>query len=174
VEMDVPIETRFKVLCEITRAQHFAWREAALALAPHLDPGQLTDKMWEITGVETAKAYLQRIDPKKPLAVQVAQCIAFSSVCMGEEVTVEEGEGGDAFVRHHDCPWFHWHKRRGLLDEDQSGCDTWFRTVVAELNKVFASDIKVETQCSLPAGGDCCRRRIWVEPSRSVSGVSLS
>jgi hypothetical protein len=43
--MDVPIETRFKVLCEITRAQHFAWREAALALAPHLDPRQLTDKM---------------------------------------------------------------------------------------------------------------------------------
>jgi hypothetical protein len=93
---------------------------------------------------------------------------------MGAEMTVEEGEGDEAYVRHHNCPWFHWHKRHGLLDEDQSGCDTWFRTAVAEVNKVFASDIKVETQCSLPAGGDCCRRRIWVEPSRSVSGVSLS
>ena len=34
--MDIPLERRFKVLCEIVRAQHFAWREAALALAPQL------------------------------------------------------------------------------------------------------------------------------------------
>jgi hypothetical protein len=163
--MDISIETRFKVLCEITRAQHFAWREAALALAPHLDPRQLTDKMWEITGVGTAKAYLQRIDPTKPLPLQVAQCIAFSSVCMGEDVTVETGQSDEAFVRHRDCPWFHWHKRYGLLGEDQSGCDTWFRSAVAELNKALASDVRVETKCSLPAGGDCCLRRIWVERS---------
>lgn len=163
MDMDVPIETRFKVLCEITRAQHFAWREAALALAPQLDPRQLTNKMWEITGVETAKAYLPRIDPKKPLPLQVAQAIAFSSACMGEDVTVETGHGEEAFVRHHHCPWFHWHKQRGLLDEDQSGCDTWFRTVVAELNTALASDIRVETQCSLPAGGAGCLRRFWVE-----------
>jgi len=164
--MDVPIETRFRVLCEITRAQHFAWREAALALAPHLDPKQLTNKMWEITGVETAKAYLKQINPKKPLSIKVAQAIAYSSACMGEDVTVETGHGDEAFVRHHDCPWFHWHRRYGLLDEDQSGCDTWFRTVLVELNKALTSDVKVETQCSLPAGGDCCLRRFWVERSR--------
>jgi len=162
--MDASIETRFKVLCEITRAQHFAWREAALTLAPHLDAEQLTNKMWEITGVETAKAYLKRIDPARPLAIQVAEAIAFSSVCMGEEVTVERHQGDEAFVRHHDCPWFHWHKRRDLLDEDQSGCDTWFRTVVGEINKAIGCDIKVETQCSLAAGGGCCLRRIWVPP----------
>ena len=57
--MDVPIETRFKVLCEIVRAQHFAWREAALAMNPDLDPEELGNKMWEITGVQTAQAYLK-------------------------------------------------------------------------------------------------------------------
>ena len=54
--MDIPIEQRFKVLCEIVRAQHFAWREATLAMAPDLDPIELTNEMWRITGVQTAKA----------------------------------------------------------------------------------------------------------------------
>ena len=44
--MDIPIEKRFKVLCEIVRAQHFAWREAALAMAPGLDPKALGG-MWQ-------------------------------------------------------------------------------------------------------------------------------
>ena len=44
--MDIPIEKRFEVLCDIVRAQHFAWREAALALAPELDPQELCKKMW--------------------------------------------------------------------------------------------------------------------------------
>ncbi len=161
--MDIPIEQRFKVLCEIIRAQHFAWREAALALAPQVDPEQLGNKMWEITGAQTAKAYLKRLDPEKPLARQVAQSIAWSSVCMGEDATVEEGTGDEAFVRHADCPWFHWHKRLGVLEEDQPGCDTWFAATVSEINRVLGTKIKVETTCSLPAGGDCCLRRIWVD-----------
>jgi hypothetical protein len=161
--MDVPIETKFKVLCEIVRAQHFAWREAALAMAPGVDPTELGNKMWEITGVQTAKAYLKRLDPKKPLAAQVAQSIAWSSVCMGEDATVEHGDGDEALVRHADCPWFHWHKRLGILKEDQPGCDTWFFTAVAEINKALGTNVKIETQCSLPEGGDCCLRRIWVE-----------
>ena len=161
--MDVPIETRFKVLCEIVRAQHFAWREAALALAPDLDPKELGNKMWEITGVQTAKAYLKRLDPGKPLAKQVAQSIAWSSLCMGEDATVENGEGDEAFLRHADCPWYHWHKRLGVLEEDQPGCDTWFFTTVAEINKTLGTNVKIETQRSLPEGGDCCLRRVWVE-----------
>ncbi len=88
--MDLPTEERFRVLCEITRAQHFAWREAALALAPQLDPVELTKQMWKLTGVQTAKAYLRRLDKSKPLAPQVARCIAWSSACMGEDVTVEK------------------------------------------------------------------------------------
>jgi hypothetical protein len=161
--MDVPVEERFRVLCEITRAQHFAWREAALALAPHLDPHVLTRKMWEITGAQTAKAYLKRLDPAKPLASQVARSIAWSSACMGEDVSVQEGEGDEAFVRHHDCPWFHWHKRLDLLDEDRPGCDAWFGTVVARINEALGTNIRVETTCALPDGGTCCNRRIWVE-----------
>lgn len=161
--MDIPIEKRFKVLCEIVRAQHFAWREAALALAPQLDPVELGNKMWEITGVQTAKAYLKRLDPGKPLARQVADAIAWSSVCMGEDAAVEQGAGDEAFVRHADCPWYHWHKRLGLLKEDQPGCDTWFFTAVTEINKALGTNIKIETQRSLPAGGDCCLRRIWVQ-----------
>ncbi len=161
--MDIPHETRFKVLCEIVRAQHFAWREAALAMAPGIDPKELGNKMWEITGVQTAKAYLKRLDRDKPLAEQVARSIAWSSVCMGEDASVEKGQGDEAFLRHADCPWYHWHKRLGILEEDQPGCDTWFFTTVAEINKALGTDIKIETQCSLPAGGDCCLRRIWVE-----------
>lgn len=161
--MDVPIEKRFKVLCEIVRAQHFAWREAALTLAPDLDPEELANKMWAITGVQTARAYLKRLDREKPLAMQVAQCIAWSSVCMGEDATVEQGQGDEAFVRHADCPWYHWHKRLDILEEDQPGCDTWFFTAVAEINKALGTRIKIETKASLPANGDCCLRRIWVD-----------
>ena len=161
--MDVPIEQRFKTLCEIVRAQHFAWREAALALAPDLDPLELTTKMWQITGVQTAKAYLKRLDPGKPLPAQIARSIAWSSVCMGEDAVVEEGVDGEAFVRHHDCPWFRWHQRQGCLEEDQPGCDAWFGTAVAEINKALGSKVRIETQCSLPAGDKCCVRRIWVD-----------
>jgi hypothetical protein len=161
--MDVPIETRFKVLCEIVRAQHFAWRQAALNMAPNLDPQELGNRMWEITGVETAKAYVKRLDTGKPLAEQVARSIAWSSVCMGEDAAVEKGDGDEAFVRHADCPWFHWHKRLNVVSEDQPGCDTWFFTAVAEINKRLGTKIKIETQKSLPGGDDCCLRRIWVE-----------
>lgn len=161
--MDVPIEKRFEVLCDIVRAQHFAWREAALALAPDLDPQALCIKMWEITGVQTARAYLKRLDPQKPLAAQVAQSIAWSSVCMGEDTVVELGDGDEAFVRHNDCPWFHRHKRLGLLAEDRPGCDAWFAATIAEINRALGTKIRLETKCALPEGGDCCLRRIWVD-----------
>ena len=82
---------------------------------------------------------------------------------MGEDATVEKGEGDEAFVRHADCPWFHWHKRLNALSEDQPGCDTWFFTAVAEINKTLGTNIKIETQRSLPAGDDCILRLIWEE-----------
>ena len=132
-------------------------------MAPDIDPVELGNRMWEITGVQTAAAYLKRIDPEKPLAIQVANSIAWSSVCMGEDASVEEGEGDEAFVRHADCPWFHWHKRLDVLDEDRPGCDTWFFTAVDELNKALGTSIRIETTSSLPDGGDCCLRRIWVD-----------
>ena len=165
MESKVPIEQRFKVLCEITRAQHFAWREAVVAMAPQLDVQELINKMWELTGIQTAQAYVKRLDPAKPVAMQLAKSIAWSSVCMGEDATVEEGEGNEALVRHVDCPWFHWHKRLGLLQEDQPGCDMWFASMAGEINRTLGTKIRVETRCSLPEGGDCCLRRIWEDDS---------
>ena len=169
MESEIPIEQRFKVLCEITRAQHFAWREAVVAMAPQLDVQELVNKMWELTGVQTARAYLKRLDPTKPVPMQLAKSIAWSSACMGEDATVEEGEGNEALVRHADCPWFHWHKRLGLLREDQPGCDTWFSSMAAEINRALGTNIHVETRCSLPEGGDCCLRRIWEDESVDLS-----
>lgn len=164
---DIPIEKRFKILCEITRAQHFAWREAALALAPDLDPLVLVNKMWQITAAQTATAYLKHLDTDKPLAMQIAQRIVGSSLCMGEDAVVEPGEGDEAFVRHHDCPWYHWHKRLDLQHEDRPGCDTWFCSTVDAINTALGTSIKVETKCALPSGDDCCLRRIWVEPAKT-------
>lgn len=167
MKKEIPIEKRFKILCEISRAQHFAWREAALSQAPDLDPLALVKKMWQITADQTARAYLKRLDGEKPLVGQIAQCIADSSACMGEDVSVEQGEGDEAFVRHHDCPWFHWHKRLDLLDEDQPGCDTWFFSTIDAINAALGTTVKVETKCALPSGDDCCLRRIWTEPTES-------
>lgn len=167
MKSEIPINKKFDILCEITRAQHFAWREAVLAVAPDLDPQSLVNKMWEITGAQTAKAYLKHIDPEKPLAMQIAKLIASSSACMGEDAATEQGEGDDAFVRHDDCPWFHWHKRLDLLQEDRLGCDVWFCSTVDGINAALGTSVKVETKCALPSGDDCCRRRIWVEPAKT-------
>lgn len=164
---ELPIQKRFDILCEITRAQHFAWREAALEEAPGLDPQLLVNKMWAITGAQTAKAYVKHIDPEKPLAIQIARLIVGSSACMGEDAAVESGEGDAAFVRHDDCPWFHWHQRLGLLDEDRPGCDTWFCSTIDGINTALGTSVKVETTGALPSGDDCCRRRIWVEPEKT-------
>jgi len=163
--MDIPVEKRFKVLCEIVRAQHFAWREAALALAPELDPTELGNKMWEITGIQTGKAYLKRIDPAKPLPAQIAGSIAWSSICMGEDAKVVAGKDeNEVFLKHDGCPWYNWHKQLGILDEDRPGCDTWFNTAVDEINRTLGTNVKIETQESLPDGCSCCLRRIWIEP----------
>ena len=161
---DIPVEKKFKVLTEITRAQHFAWHEAVKQLCPTVDVSAVTNKMWEVTGHETARAYLKRIARDKPLAPQLAGSIVWSSQCMGEDAELEVTEGKDeAFVRHSDCPWFHWHRRLNLLHEDQPGCDMWFQTMVDHVNEVLGTKLRVKTLESLPAGNDGCVRRFWVE-----------
>lgn len=161
---DIPVEKKFNILCEITRAQHFAWHEAVAQLCPEKDTAKVTDKMWEVTGHQTAKAYLKRLDPSKPLAPQVASSIVWSSQCMGEDAALEITEGADeAFVRHSDCPWFHWHKRLDLLSEDRPGCDLWFSTAVSDINQALGTKLRMETQQALPDGDACCLRRFWVE-----------
>ena len=161
---DVPVEKKFAVLCEIARAQHFAWHEAVRQLCPGVDVAKVTNRMWELSGHDTAKAYIKRIDKAKPLAPQVAASFVWSSLCMGETATVEATPGKDeAFVRHADCPWFRWHKRLDLLPEDRPGCDTWFQTTVDDINKALGTAVRMKTVETLPDGGSCCLRRFWVE-----------
>ena len=161
---DIPVEKKFAILCEITRAQHFAWHEAVAQMCPGVDVAAVTDKMWEITGHQTAKAYIKRLDKSKPLAAQVAGSIVWSSQCMGEDAAVEVTEGKDeAFVRHGDCPWYHWHKKLDLMPEDRPGCDLWFRTAVQDINEALSTKLNVETQKALPDGDSCCLRRFWVD-----------
>lgn len=159
---EIPLETRFAVLSQITRAQHFAWREAVRRMFPGADPAEAVNLMWEITGEQTAEAYAKRVNLAKPLAPQVADCIAWSSRCMGEDASVLEKDG-QTFVRHSDCPWFHWHKRQGLLAEDRPGCDRWFAATFAELGRRIGAQIGFETLETLPEGGSCCLRRITAQ-----------
>ena len=161
---EIPLESRFKVLCEITRAQHFAWRQAAVENCPQVDPEEIVNRMWEITGHETARAYLNRLDTSKPLPVQIAKSMVWSSQCMGEDAETEEGaDENEAFVVHSQCPWYLWHKRLDLLSEDQPGCDIWFETCLSDINHELGTKVKIQTLNSLPNGGNACRRRIWVE-----------
>lgn len=160
----IPLQKRFDALCQITRAQHFAWREAVRETCPDADPRAVVERMWEITGRQTAQAYLKRIDAARPLAPQVAEAVAWSSRCMGEEADAEVApDGAQAFVRHHACPWFDWHRRLGLLPEDRPGCDAWFSSTVEEINRVLGSRLRVETLGTLPDGDAACVRRFWVE-----------
>jgi hypothetical protein len=121
-------------------------------------------RMWELTGEQTGRAYCKRIDKAAPLAPQVAASIAHSSVCMGEDAVVEPGATpGEAFVRHRDCPWQGWHQKTGLVAEDRPGCDAWFRSTVAEVNRTLGTALRVETLQALPDGGASCLRRFWVD-----------
>lgn len=152
---------RFDVLCQITRAQHFAWRAAVAEVVPAAEVPAVVDRMWAITGEQTGAAYARRLDLDNPLALQLAQSFVWSSDCMGEDAEVKPGEAGEAFVRHDDCPWFHWHQRLGLVAEDRPGCDAWFAATIDRVNQACGVDLKFETLETLPDGGSCCLRRVW-------------
>ena len=156
-----PVNKEFDILCQITRAQHFAWREAVAEVIPEAEMPAVVDRMWEITGKQTGASYAKRIDTSAPIAPQIAKSIVWSSKCMGEDAEVELGEKGEAFVRHADCPWYHWHKRKDLLAEDRPGCDMWFKTTVSQVNQELGTEVNVETLEALPDGGSCCLRRFW-------------
>jgi len=155
---DPALEKKFAVLCGIVRGQHFAWREAFVKLAPQVDPQAAVKLMWEITGRDTAAAYLKRIDPAEPLPAQVAELIAASSRAMGEDATAEAADD-HAFVVHNACPWFDWHKRLNLVDEDRPGCDAWFQATVEHINRALGTNLIVTTIETLPEGGAGCVRR---------------
>ena len=161
---EIPLEKRFKVLVEITRASHFAWREAVKRCCPDVDPETVVNEMWDITGVQTGMAYLGRLDKGGDMARQVAASIVWSSQCMGEDAELEAGDApGEWHVVHAGCPWHRWHAERGLLAEDRPGCDMWFRSAIRTINEKLGTTLTFETLAALPDGDDCCRRRIRSE-----------
>jgi hypothetical protein len=153
---------RFELLANIMRASHFEWRRAVASLCPDIDPAEAVKRYWEEVGKDTAAFYLKKIDPNEDLAAQVAALYVASSVAMGEDAAVVQSSvQGESLARHDACPWFDWHKREGLLSEDQPGCDQWLHTVVEEINRNLGTDLRFETVESLPAGGSSCLRRFW-------------
>jgi hypothetical protein len=154
---------KYEVLSNILHVSHFEWRRAALAACPGLDPLELIKRYWEEVGKDTAKYYLKKIDPDQDLAAQVAELFVSSSVAMGEDAEVVNAPAGESQVVHNDCPWVHWHRRQGLLEEDQPGCDHWFKTVVNQINEALGRTLRFETVEALPGGAQCCRRRFWEE-----------
>ena len=160
---EIPVEKRFRILVEICRASHFAWREAVARRCPEIDPAEVVNEMWDVTGVQTAESYLAHLDPAGDLARQVAASVVWSSVCMGEDAHLEPAEAGGWLVRHDACPWQRWHEKNDLVAEDRPGCDVWFEATLRTINEKLASRLRFETLSALPDGGDCCLRRIWVE-----------
>jgi hypothetical protein len=154
---------KFELLANIMRASHFEWRRAALAACPGIEPGELVKRYWAEVGKDTARFYLKKIDPDKDLAPQMAELFVSSSVAMGEEAEVVAAPDGESQVVHHDCPWYHWHKREGAEEEDQPGCDHWLQTIVDRINESLGRSLRFETLESLPGGAGCCRRRFWEE-----------
>ncbi len=162
----MPIEKRFAALCQITRAQHFAWREAVVATCPGVDVREVVMEMWRVTGRQTAEAYLPRLDLARPLAPQIAASIAWSSQAMGEDAIAEPGAAPDqAMLRHRACPWNDWHRKKGLADECRPGCDAWFESILAELSLRTGQPLSFTTLEALPEGGSCCLRRLGPERS---------
>ncbi|TET37530.1 MAG: hypothetical protein E3J72_05700 [Planctomycetota bacterium] len=163
----MPVEKRFAILCQIARAQHFAWYQAVKDMCPDVNAGDVANHMWELSGHETAKAYIKQLrkagelEPKAVLQ-KLAESFAWSSQIMGEEANVKIDDDGTSYCIHDECPWYDWHKRLGILEEDQPGCDIWFKTVVADVNAALGTDVKIETTESLPAGGNTCTRKIYL------------
>jgi hypothetical protein len=155
---------RFDLLANIMRASHFEWRRAVQSLCPDVDPTEAVKRFWEEAGKDTAAFYLKKIDPEQDLAAQVGALYVASSVAMGEDAAVIPSDAPGVTVARHDaCPWYDWHKREGLVEEDQVGCDWWLKTVVEEINESLGTRLRFETVESLPAGGTGCVRRFWEE-----------
>ncbi len=161
---EVGWDKKFNILSQINRLAHFEWREAALTLCPGLDSRELVLKYWEIVGRDTGKAYLKHMDRTKPVAPQIASSFVWSSINMGEDAHLFEGDAPtEAYMLHKDCPWLAFHKRYDAVAEDRPGCDRWLGSLIGVINDELGTTIKFETLESLPEGGQGCVRRVWQE-----------
>jgi hypothetical protein len=156
--------TKFEALGNITRATWFEWREAAIATArPEFTPMDLVLKAWEVVGHDTAKAYFPTLDVSSDTYIKdIAQAIVNSSTMMGEDAKLVPGENeNEIYVQWDRCPWPEFARRYGApMEEDVQGCDMWFKTVVADINELFNTDVKLETLKAIPRGERVCLRRI--------------
>ncbi len=161
------LATKFEALGNITRATWFEWRQAAIECArPEFKPLDLVLKAWEVVGHDTSKAYFNMLDITKPSFIEdIGKCIVQSSTMMGEDAQILEGEEPDEiFVQWDRCPWPEFARRYGVpMEEDVLGCDKWFQTVIADINALFNTKVKLETLKAIPRGDGVCLRRISKE-----------
>jgi hypothetical protein len=158
--------TKFEALGNITRATWYEWRQAAIETArPEFTPLDLVLKAWEVVGHDTAKAYFGALDVSKPTFVEdIGKCIVNSSLMMGEDAKlVKGGSENEVFVQWDRCPWPEFARRYGApMEEDVLGCDKWFTTVIEDINALFNTNVRLETQKAIPRGDQCCLRRISI------------
>jgi hypothetical protein len=156
---------KFETLQKINRASWYEWRQAAIEFAREgVDPLDIVLRAWEIVGHDTAEAYYQMLDKTSETFLEdLAGCIVFSSLMMGENAKVEKSEKeGEVFVKWDRCPWPEFARRYGApMEEDVLGCDKWFQTCIADVNKLFNTNIRLETLKAIPRGDGFCLRRLW-------------
>ena len=88
---------------------------------------------------------------------------------MGENAKVVKSETeNEVFVQWDRCPWPEFARRYDApMEEDVLGCDKWFQTVIADINQLFNTKVKLETTKAIPRGDGCCVRRITMEPTEN-------
>ncbi len=161
--------TKFEALQNINRATWYEWRQAAIECArPEFKPLDLVLKAWEVVGHDTAKAYFNMLDVSKPTFLEdIAKCIMQSSIMMGENAKiVKSDKPNEVFVQWDRCPWPEFARRYQVpMEEDVLGCDKWFQTVIKDINQLFNTNVKLETQKAIPRGDGICLRRLSMEPT---------
>lgn len=150
----------WKIMNELLRDFYFSWLEV---VGPKLEAGgvpleEVVADFWKKVGEEGAELYKKHLPPERDL-LSLARAIKRSSEIMGEEVEIEEGEGGAIILRHMECPWLERSRRRGYERLCRLGCDAWFEAAL----KGVSPELKVETREAMPEGGSCCERKIWRE-----------
>jgi hypothetical protein len=163
--------TKYEALQNINRATWYEWRAAAIECArPEFQPIDLVLKAWEVVGHDTAKAYFGMLDVSKSSFLEdIAKCIVQSSIMMGENAKIIKSEKpNEVFVQWDRCPWPEFARRYDApMEEDVQGCDKWFQTVIKDINQLFNTKVKLETQKAIPRGDGVCIRRLSMEPTEN-------
>jgi hypothetical protein len=163
--------TKYEALQNINRATWYEWRAAAIECArPEFKPMDLVLKAWEVVGHDTAKAYFGMLDVSKSSFLEdIAKCIVQSSIMMGENAKIiKSEEPNEVFVQWDRCPWPEFARRYDApMEEDVQGCDKWFQTVIEDINQLFNTKVKLETQKAIPRGDGVCIRRLSMEPTEN-------